>query len=237
MKRLCAAPTVAVALLLGACSGGGYGTVGPPDLTGANGDPGGSVTPPSAGTALFQLQRRRAALPERPVFRRLDRWHAQHPATQRRGTQPGRDQRARRLLHHGGNPRALRRGARPELVHAHLGDRAAGDHRQRHQGDDRRGRSAAHPGRRLHGRTCSGRRRRRLDPRDHPAAPAQPEHLHRQRPVPGSQLQDRQRLPRVPHLGHQGRRRPCRASPTRTTAASRPRSPAGRPARASPTRR
>ena len=55
MKRLCAAPTIAVALLLGACSGGGYGTVGPPDLTGANGDPGGSVTPPSAGTALFQL--------------------------------------------------------------------------------------------------------------------------------------------------------------------------------------
>src|SRR4029077_2320826 len=55
MKRLCAAGAVAVALLLGACSGGGYGTVGPPDLTGANGAPGGSVTPPSAGTALFQL--------------------------------------------------------------------------------------------------------------------------------------------------------------------------------------
>ena len=40
---------------MGGCSGGGYGTVGPPDLTGANGDPGGTVTPPSAGTALFQL--------------------------------------------------------------------------------------------------------------------------------------------------------------------------------------
>ena len=52
MKRLFAAPAVAVALLLGACSGGGYGTVGPPDLTGANGNPGGgTVTPPSAGTA------------------------------------------------------------------------------------------------------------------------------------------------------------------------------------------
>lgn len=56
MIRLFAAPAVAVALLLGACSGGGYGTVGPPDLTGANGNPGGgTVTPPSAGTALFQL--------------------------------------------------------------------------------------------------------------------------------------------------------------------------------------
>ena len=57
MKRLVAAGSVAVALLLAACSGGSHGTVGPPDPTSGNGNPGGSTPPPSptASTALFQL--------------------------------------------------------------------------------------------------------------------------------------------------------------------------------------
>jgi len=55
MKRLFAATTGAACLLLGACSTGGYGTVGSPNLTGFNGNPG--STPPtqkSSNTALFQ---------------------------------------------------------------------------------------------------------------------------------------------------------------------------------------
>jgi pimeloyl-ACP methyl ester carboxylesterase len=54
MKRLIAAAMVSVAFLIGACSGG-YGTVGPPDTTGFNGNPGGSMPPPqaSSSTALF----------------------------------------------------------------------------------------------------------------------------------------------------------------------------------------
>jgi pimeloyl-ACP methyl ester carboxylesterase len=56
MKKLFAAGTVSVALLFGGCSGGGYGSVGPANLTGFNGNPGGS-TPPTqkaATAALFQ---------------------------------------------------------------------------------------------------------------------------------------------------------------------------------------
>jgi len=55
MKRLIAAGMVWVALLAGACSGGGYGSVGTQNLTGFNGNPGGStpLTQPSSNTALF----------------------------------------------------------------------------------------------------------------------------------------------------------------------------------------
>src|ERR1700676_469792 len=55
MKKLIAAAMVSVALLVVGCSGGGYGTVGPANLTGFNGNPGGStpVTQPSSNTALF----------------------------------------------------------------------------------------------------------------------------------------------------------------------------------------
>src|SRR5438045_5785941 len=55
MKGLIAAGMVWVALLAGACSGGGYGSVGTENLTGVNGNPGGStpVTQPSTNTALF----------------------------------------------------------------------------------------------------------------------------------------------------------------------------------------
>src|SRR5438045_4909769 len=55
MKGLIAAGMVWVALLAGACSGGGYGSVGTQNLTGFNGNPGGStpVTQPSSNTALF----------------------------------------------------------------------------------------------------------------------------------------------------------------------------------------
>jgi len=55
MKKLIAAAVVSVALLVVGCSGGGYGSVGPANLTGFNGNPGGStpVTQPSSNTALF----------------------------------------------------------------------------------------------------------------------------------------------------------------------------------------
>lgn len=55
MKKLIAAGMVSVALLAAGCSNGGYGTVGPANLTGFNGNPGGStpVTQPSSNTALF----------------------------------------------------------------------------------------------------------------------------------------------------------------------------------------
>ncbi len=55
MKKLIAAGMVSVAWLAGGCSGGSYGTVGSPSLTGFNGNPGGStpVTQPSSNTALF----------------------------------------------------------------------------------------------------------------------------------------------------------------------------------------
>jgi predicted dienelactone hydrolase len=55
MKKLIAAAMVSVALLAAGCSNGGYGTVGPANLTGFNGNPGGStpVTQPTSNTALF----------------------------------------------------------------------------------------------------------------------------------------------------------------------------------------
>jgi pimeloyl-ACP methyl ester carboxylesterase len=55
MEKLIAAGMVSVALLVGGCSGGGHGTVGTANLTGFNGNPGGSTSPtqPSASTALF----------------------------------------------------------------------------------------------------------------------------------------------------------------------------------------
>src|SRR5579871_4835640 len=43
MKTLVVAATAAVGLLLGACSGGGYGTVGSTDTSSGNGNPGGST--------------------------------------------------------------------------------------------------------------------------------------------------------------------------------------------------
>ena len=54
MKRIIAALTAAVALLVGACSSGGYGTVGPPDTSSGNGA--GSSPPPAntTSTALFE---------------------------------------------------------------------------------------------------------------------------------------------------------------------------------------
>jgi len=55
MKTHLVGGAAALGLLLGACSGGGYGTVGPTDTSSGNGNPGGNVTPPSASTALFQL--------------------------------------------------------------------------------------------------------------------------------------------------------------------------------------
>ena len=57
MKRLVATGAALAALLLQACSGGGYGSVGPPDTSSGNGNPGGSTPPPPtpAATALFQL--------------------------------------------------------------------------------------------------------------------------------------------------------------------------------------
>jgi hypothetical protein len=58
MKRLIATGLVSgVLLLVGGCGNSGYGTVGPPDLTGFNGNPGGSTPPPtpSSNTAIFKL--------------------------------------------------------------------------------------------------------------------------------------------------------------------------------------
>ena len=49
MKRM-----MSVALLMAGCSGGGHGSVGAPNLTMLNGNPGSTaVTPASSNTALF----------------------------------------------------------------------------------------------------------------------------------------------------------------------------------------
>jgi hypothetical protein len=56
MNKLIAAAVVAGTMLLAACGTGGNGTIGPPDLTSGNGNPGGA-TPPAQkanSTALFQ---------------------------------------------------------------------------------------------------------------------------------------------------------------------------------------
>jgi pimeloyl-ACP methyl ester carboxylesterase len=56
MKRLVATGIVAAVLLLGACSGGGYGSVGPGNTDSGNLPGGGTPpTPPTASTALFQV--------------------------------------------------------------------------------------------------------------------------------------------------------------------------------------
>ena len=54
MKRILAALTAAVAVLATACSGGGYGTIGPADTSSGNGA--GGSTPPAntSSTALFE---------------------------------------------------------------------------------------------------------------------------------------------------------------------------------------
>ncbi len=54
MKRTIAALTAAVALLVGACSSGGYGTVGPPDTSSGNGSGGGTPPVNTTSTALFE---------------------------------------------------------------------------------------------------------------------------------------------------------------------------------------
>src|ERR1700691_5630082 len=56
MKRLIAAGVLAAAFLIGGCGSGGRGTIGAPDLTVLNGNPGGSTPPeqPPSSTALFQ---------------------------------------------------------------------------------------------------------------------------------------------------------------------------------------
>jgi pimeloyl-ACP methyl ester carboxylesterase len=56
MKRIIAAGVLAAAFLIGGCGSGGRGTIGAPDLTLLNGNPGGSTPPeqPTSSTALFQ---------------------------------------------------------------------------------------------------------------------------------------------------------------------------------------
>ena len=54
MKRIIAALTAAVALLVSACSSGGYGSVGPPDTSSGNGSGSGGPPPNTSSTALFQ---------------------------------------------------------------------------------------------------------------------------------------------------------------------------------------
>ncbi len=56
MKRIITASVLAAAFLIGGCGSGGRGTIGAPDLTVLNGNPGGSTPPeqPTSSTALFQ---------------------------------------------------------------------------------------------------------------------------------------------------------------------------------------
>jgi hypothetical protein len=54
MKRIFAALTAALALLVAACSSGGYGTVGPPDTSSGNGAGGGTPPVNTTSTALFE---------------------------------------------------------------------------------------------------------------------------------------------------------------------------------------
>jgi pimeloyl-ACP methyl ester carboxylesterase len=56
MKRIITAGVLAAAFLVGGCGSGGNGTIGAPDLTLLNGNPGGSTPPaqPTSSTALFQ---------------------------------------------------------------------------------------------------------------------------------------------------------------------------------------
>ena len=55
MNKLITAATLCSAVLVSACAGGGYGSVGSSDTTGFNGNPGGSTPPaqPAPATALF----------------------------------------------------------------------------------------------------------------------------------------------------------------------------------------
>ena len=56
MQRIIATGLVTGGLLMAGCSGGGFGTVGPPNTTLMNGNPGGATPPPTptSSTALFQ---------------------------------------------------------------------------------------------------------------------------------------------------------------------------------------
>ena len=219
MKRLCAAPTVAVALLLGACSGGGYGTVGPPDLTGANGDPGGSVTPPSAGTALFQLnagvlpypndlyfagstdgtlniQPPNAAEPNQAAINALDGFSTTAVIRERFGgaLDPTSFTPTSVIV----LPVITDNATKATIGVAGAPLTPGVDYTVGLAQDAVVGASILEIT---------------------PLHPLTPEHLHRQRPVPGSQLHHRQRLPRVPHLRASRTPPAMPPSPTRTTAA------------------
>ena len=240
MKRLVATGIVAATVLLGACSGGGYGSVGPGNTDSGN-LPGGGTPPPAptASTALFQVNAGVLPYPTDLYFAGSTDGTHQYPAAQSGDAQPGGHQRARRFLHHRGDPRELRRRARPDQLHRRLGPRRAGGDRQPDQGDDRRRRRPADARRRLFGRSRRGAQRHRChDPRNQAAASAHAQHLHPERPVPGRELQHRQRLPRHPHQRHQGHQGESGGARTTTTPrSSRPSPPAAPPARASPTRR
>ena len=75
MSNRLAAALLAAGCLLAGCSGSSSDGIGPTDPTSGNGDPG-----VAAGVGEFvPLFRptRRPALPDRPVFQRLDRRHAE----------------------------------------------------------------------------------------------------------------------------------------------------------------
>ena len=147
MKRIIAALTAAVALLVGACSSGGYGTVGPPDLSSGNGAGSGGPPANTSSTALFEpaagilpyptdlyfagstdgtinIQPPNAAMPNQAAINGLDGFSTTAVIRENFGWRAG-----------------------PDFLHGKLGDHRAGGHRQHNQGDHRRARAAADPGR------------------------------------------------------------------------------------------
>ena len=102
--------------LLAGCSGSGSDGVGPTDPTSGNGNPG---TGSSARVPReFRPALRRAALPDRPLFQRLDRRHAEQPGHRRSCRMPPRSTRStatRRTLPRRpvSRRRSIRRPCRP----------------------------------------------------------------------------------------------------------------------------
>ena len=99
MNKLITAATLCSAVLVSACAGGGFGSVGGADTTGFNGNPGGSTPPaqPAPATALFHPASGQLPYPTDLYFAGSTDGTLNIQPRERADAEPGGHQRARRL--------------------------------------------------------------------------------------------------------------------------------------------
>ena len=170
MNRLFAAVLLSAAVIMAAGCSSSSGN--PPDVTPTNPTTG-SLPGSSTGTPADAGGERRAVsagtghlpVPVRPLFLGHHRRHDQHPACQWPHSEPGRPERARRLVDHRADPHPLRWRAESRVVQRRDDPRVPGDGQQHDQGGLGL-HTSADLRHRVHRGTGHRYRRRADDPRD-----------------------------------------------------------------------